>query len=44
MVKSNDISDWLIRLKQKDDTPQLKKKTQIRSNVIIPQTQHYNVI
>ena len=28
------MSDWLIRLKQKDNAPQFKKKTQIRSNII----------
>ena len=34
MGRSNDMSDWLqIRLK-KDNTPQFKKKTQIKSNII----------
>ena len=35
MGRSNDMSDWLIRLKQKDHTPQFEKKSQIRSDIAI---------
>ena len=28
------MSDWLIKLKQKDNTSRFNKKTQIRSNII----------
>ena len=35
MGRSNDMSDWLIRLKQKTTFLNSKKKTQIRSDIII---------
>ena len=35
MGRSSDMSDWLIKLKKRqDNTPQFKKKTQIKSNII----------